>query len=147
MNSTLDYHIMLPKDNFYYLYFVICVSIIFLYARYRCFNLQNYKDPLEKTFYNKFNIDGWSITHLLFFLFIGYLYPNTFLLSFLFGIIWELFETYIGIYEPSIFKNWGFCESKNKKIKKKWWYGKISDPIINSIGFFIGSYLLINKKN
>tara|TARA_Y100000389_G_scaffold67262_1_gene63549 strand:+ start:1602 stop:2036 length:435 start_codon:yes stop_codon:yes gene_type:complete len=140
--DTIDYIKYLPKDNFYYLYFLICIVIIFLYARFRCLNLDIYKDPLENGIKNS-SIDGWSSTHLFFYMLIGYKYPNTFILTLIFGILWELFETYIGLYEPKLFENWGFCNSKNKNLKKKWWYGKLSDPIINSIGFFIG--MKINK--
>jgi len=101
-----------------------------------------YKDPLENGI-KKSSIDGWSLTHLFFYMLIGYKYPNTFILTLIFGILWELFETYIGLYEPKLFENWGFCNLKHKNLKKKWWYGKLSDPIINSIGFFIG--MKINK--
>ena len=143
--NNIDYKKYLPKDNYYYLYFFICISIIFLYGRFRCLNLNNYKDPLENGI-KKTSFDGWSLTHLFFNMLIGFLYPNTFILTLIFGILWELFETYIGLYEPSIFKNWGFCVSKDKKIKKKWWYGKLSDPIVNSIGFLIGIKINEIKK-
>ena len=139
--NTIDYIKFLPSDNYYYLYFLICTIIIFLYSRFRCLNLKNYKDPLKKSFYKKYKLDGWSSTHLIFYLLIGYLYPNTFLLTFIFGVIWELFETYIQIYEPTLFKNWGFCETSDGKLKKKWWYGKKSDIFVNTFGFLLGKYL------
>ena len=137
----------LPSNNFYYLYIIVCVIIIFAYGRFRCLNIDNFTDPLENGITNT-SIDGWSFTHFAFYMLIGYKYPNTFVLTLILGILWELFETYIGIYEPKIFKNWGFCEGKNmlseshemKNITKSWWYGKVSDPVINIIGFSLGSY-------
>jgi hypothetical protein len=138
---------LFPKNN-YYLYFAVSVVIIFAYGRFRCLNIDKYTDPLENGIPNT-SIDGWSFAHFSFYMLIGYKFPNTFVLTLILGILWELFETYIGIYKPKIFKNWGFCEGKvmlsdsneTKGIKKKWWYGKISDPIINIIGFIVGSLL------
>tara|TARA_X000000368_G_C23021376_1_gene708142 strand:+ start:1104 stop:1565 length:462 start_codon:yes stop_codon:yes gene_type:complete len=138
---NLDYYNFLPKDNFYYLYFIICVSIIFLYTKFICLNLKRYKDPLKNNFNKKFKLDGWSITHLAFYLLIGYKYPNTFVLTFILGVLWEFFEKYIEIYKPKILQNWGLCETTDGKIKMKWWTAKVSDIFINSLGFLIGMYL------
>ncbi len=130
-------------NNYYFLYFFICISIIFLYGRYRCLNLNSHKDPLEISFIKKFSIDGWSFTHLFFFMIIGFVYPFSLYLSMFLGIIWELFETYVGYYKPNFLKGWGYCSTK--KTKKIWWYGKWSDIIVNFIGFKTGQYIKLNK--
>lgn len=75
---------------------------------------------MENSFNKKLKLHGWSITHLGFYLLIGYKYPNTFLLTFIIGILWELFEKYIGIYQPKILQNWGFCKTNDGKTKRKW---------------------------
>lgn len=129
-------------DKFYFLYFIICILVIFLFGRYRCMNIKKFRDPLETSFNKTVGIDGWSSTHLFFYMFIGYNYPKTFYLTTFFGILWELFETYVGIYKPSFLYGWGYC--KKGKTKKVWWYGKYSDIIVNIIGFLIGQYIALS---
>lgn len=121
---------------------LICVFIIIVYGTYRCKNT-NFVDPLTKSFFpsplNKF-LDGWGISHLVFFLILGYLYPQTqFLIySFILGVIWELIEYSI--------KDHPFYLSKCKynigtDNTKHWWYGRWQDIIMNSIGLLIGSFM------
>ena len=76
---------------------------------------------------------------------IGYLYPKTIIISMLLGSLWELTETYFGIYRPKIVKGYGFCDTKNKNEKPKvWWYGKKSDIFVNFTGFMVGKTLREN---
>jgi len=137
------------KNEYKYLdfsYFAIlfsCIIVIFAYGKYRCSHIKDHKDILEFDLIKNsgnYGIDGWSLSHFLFFMLIGYLYHNVFFITFLLGIIWELFETYVGIYEPDIIKGWGFCKIKGNRYKK-WWYGKMSDPIVNFFGLILGIYL------
>ena len=123
-------------DNYYLFYFLICSIIIFSYGKFRTLNIKNFKDPLEINFLKSFSIDGWSLTHLLFYMLIGFQYPNSIYLTMTSGILWELFETYVGYFKPSLLKNFGFITDE-----KMWWYGKFSDIIINFIGFKIGKNL------
>ena len=126
-------------DITYFLLFFVCVTSIFLYGRYRCNNNIKYKDPLTSNLINKTDLTGWSFTHLFFYMLIGYLYPNTLILTMCLGSLWELFEFYVGYYKPSYLKGWGFCFTY--KANSIWWYGKWSDLIINFIGFVIGMYI------
>ena len=129
-------------DTRYFLFYVICISVIALYGKYRCDHIKDHKDVLEFELFKgskKYQIDGWSISHLLFNALIGYLYPKTIVISMILGGLWELTETYIGIYKPSIVKGYGFCDTKNKNEEPKvWWYGKKSDIFVNLTGFMIG---------
>ena len=120
--------------------FIICVIMIFAYRKMRC-NINNkYKDPLEYEFLYYF--DGWSVTHLVFYMLLGYLYPNYLILTLVLGALWELFEHYTSIYKPRLLFGIGDC-STNNGITDKWWYGKWSDLFVNALGFIIGQYLKI----
>ena len=133
----------LSIDYKYFLYFLCVISLIIYYGNYRCKHLKKHKDILEFSLFknsNKYGLDGWSITHLLFYFFIGFLYPNTFIISMVMGLIWELIETYIGYYKPEYIRGYGFCKLTGNKYKV-WWYGKWSDIIINITGFLLGSYM------
>ena len=133
------------KNVIYCLLIIICPLLIGIYGYYRCKNIETHKDYLSFELFNNsqsnYGLDGWSISHLLFYMLLGYLFPNKIILTLSLGIIWELFETYIGIYKPIIFKDFGFCSTDNSKV---WWYGKISDIIVNFIGFMIGQYFALN---
>ena len=137
-------------DARYFLLYVVCISAIALYGKYRCEHIKDHKDVLELELFkgsSKYGIDGWSITHFTFNAIIGYLYPKTVILSMVLGGIWELIETYMGIYKPKIKKDFGFCdmaESKTDDKTKVWWYGKKSDIVINFIGFMAGKTLREN---
>ena len=133
------------KEILYYIsLFVICVVVILFYSRYRCLNKESFKDPLESSIF--FILDGWSMTHLLFYMLIGYLFPNYLLLTTFLGILWELFEHYSGKYKPLWLSGWGNCHFTDKvKDNEGWWYGKWSDLFINTIGLLIGQYLKIGK--
>jgi cell shape-determining protein MreD len=121
---------------------LICVFIIIAYGTYRCKNT-TFVDPLTKSFFpypvNQF-LDGWGISHLLFFTMLGFLYPNAeyVLYSFVLGVIWELIEYSI--------KDHPFYLSKCKynvgtENKNHWWYGRWQDIIMNSIGLLVGSIM------
>ena len=111
---------------------------------YRTKNKTTHTDVLEFDLFkgsSQYGLDGWSITHFSFFCLIGILYPDTFVLSMSIGIIWELIETYIGVFKPSIMKGYGFYELPGNRYKV-WWYGKWSDPVVNFFGFLLGSQIL-----
>ena len=117
--------------------------MVFAYGKYRCDNIIKHKDILEFSLFknsDKFGLDGWSVTHFSLFLLVGFFYSKVFVITMSLGILWELFETFVGIYKPEIIKGWGFCKLPGNKYKV-WWYGKISDPIANFLGFITGSLL------
>ncbi len=135
-------------DFRYILLLILPVLSIFIYGKYRCDNYhKNYNvDRLEFNLFknsHKFGLDGWSITHFTLFFIIGFLYPQMFFTTITLGLLWELFETFIGIYKPNFIKDFGFCKLSDNKYKV-WWYGKWSDIIVNLIGFLCGAYI---KKN
>jgi len=71
--------------------FIVCVFLIFIYSSYIRDN-KDFKDVLQ-TKLGLFDLDGWSVSHLLFFMLIGYNYGDKYLVAaFILGVIWEIFE-------------------------------------------------------
>ena len=138
-------------DKYYFLLYITCFLVIVFYGKYRCKQIEDHTDILEFNLFknsNKYGIDGWSITHVLFNAVIGYLYPKALFLSLFLGGLWETFETYVGMYRPNIMEEYGFCSPNGIQTDKKtkvWWYGKKSDIIVNFVGFMIGKTLRENK--
>ena len=135
-------------DSYYFIIFFICLYTLYILSVLRC--KTNYIKFLEShsnvyNFFKKYKltnygIDIWSFIHFIFYGSVGYFYPNTLLLTMFLGIVWELFEFYIGINKPTIFRNIGFCKTDNGA-EKVWWYGKISDIFFNYFGFITGKML------
>ena len=120
----------------YYISFIIPVVLIGTYGKYRC-NNKTFKDPLEKQII--FGLDGWSVTHFVFFMIMGYLYPNTIIQTTSLGIIWELFEHLYGKHRPGWLGGYGDCNDlATDKEGGNWWYGKWTDIVCNMAGFLIG---------
>lgn len=128
------------------LYELIPIIVIFSYGSYRCGN-KTFKDPLEKKIVE---LDGWSMTHIIWNMLIGYLFPKTneLIIVFILGLLWELFEHYAGKQRQGWLGGYGDCNdllTDNTKTGN-WWYGKYSDIICNTIGLLLGSYIRKNKK-
>ena len=124
--------------------FIVCVNLIFMYGKYRCDN-PNFKDILE-TRLGIGELDGWSLSHLSFFMFIGYHFEGKYLIAaFLLGILWEGFEHYYGTERPGWLGGYGDCDMQTNREGGSWWYGKWSDIVMNTIGLLSGHYLLKNK--
>ena len=122
-------------------YFVVCAVPIFMYGNYRCEN-PDFKDPLQ-TKLGIGDLDGWSLSHLLFFMFIGYHFKGKYLIAaFFIGVLWELFEHYYGEERPGWLGGYGDCDMRTDSLEGNWWYGKWSDIVMNLIGLVLGSHLL-----
>ena len=77
---------------------------------------------------------------------IGYIYPQTIILSTIIGILWELFEHYYGKNRPGWLGGYGDCNNlKTDQINGNWWYGKQTDIVCNTTGFLIGEYISTGK--
>ena len=127
-------------------YSLIVISLIIIYAIIlKVFLKTKINDPM-------INIElpiignGWKLSHLLFFMFLGYKYPNCFTEATILGIGWEITEFTVGHYFPIFFPNVANSIDKNWS---NWYYGDWVDVIFNTIGFLIGRQirLSLNKKN
>ena len=126
-----------------------CVIAIILYGTFRCkVKTGSFTDPLTKSItpspFDKY-LDGWGISHFLFFALLGYLYPypTTILYSWILGVLWELLEFYA--------KDHPFYISKcNYTITTDagtgWWYGRWEDIMMNSLGLLIGFIVATLKR-
>lgn len=134
VKETWDSNLFKHTNTNFYLTYIIVVIVIICYGIYNC--LINKKDILQyKWFQQNYlkSFDGWLFSHFILFFIMGYLFPHSIRLSFLFSVIWELFEYLTSKY--------GLLYLKDKGCYHTWWYGKWEDIAINSIGLLIGRTL------
>jgi hypothetical protein len=116
-----------------------CVLVIVLYGTYRC-KKTDFQDPLTKSFvpppFDKY-LDGWGISHFMFFALLGFLYPQKALLAFSFtlGVIWELIE-YSAKDHPFYISKCNYTNLSNDG--GSWWYGRWQDIVMNTLGLIAG---------
>ncbi len=125
---------------------IVIVFLIVIYGTIRC-KTTDFVDPLTKSIFPEplsNYLDGWGISHFLFFTFLGYKF-NTLryiIFAFILGVLWEIIEL--------MFKNKPFYISKcNYKIStdkgEGWWYGRYEDIIMNTLGLAFGYYMSKRK--
>lgn len=145
---------------------VICILLLILLVKGQICSCEKGLIPyhIKTKVCQEFQWRGLSMSHLLVWIAIGYIFPNYFYLTQLLGLAFELLELpivlldkypeqqarilkYIGgcLYYPHGYKNahhWidGILGPHSEK---HWWHVKITDIILNIIGFGIG-YLLYN---
>jgi hypothetical protein len=101
-------------------------------------------------------LDWWSVTHMLFFAILAYLFPDHLFELFLLGIVWEIIEDGLS---PRDSKGLVTCDKKysnswmetfkimwcdNIAREKDYWYGKWDDVFSNLLGIVIGHFVRIN---
>jgi hypothetical protein len=115
---------------------VIVVIAIVAYGTYRC-NSPNFQDPLTRSVagppFDRY-LDGWGITHFLFYGLLAFLFPRRIGVIFLLGVAWEIVEM--------IFKDHPFylsdCKYEMTTSYGGWWYGRWEDIVMNSAGICVG---------
>ena len=128
------------KNIKFMMMFVVCVAVIFLYGSFRC-ERPEFKDPLQ-TKLRLLDLDGWSLTHLFFFMLIGYNYGGKYLVgAFILGVLWEIFEHLYGASRPGWMGGYSDCSKISDQAGGNWWYGKWTDVVMNGSGLIIGYYL------
>ena len=135
-------------NSWYFILFFVSIIFIYTVSVIRCkYSRIELLEPESKFNYilkkyklYDYGVDIWSFIHYVFYLLIGYLYPNSLIITMLLGLLWELSEFYIGEKKPSLLKNIGFCTTDGKE--RVWWYGKTSDLLFNFLGFITGKYLV-----
>lgn len=112
---------------------IICIALIFIYnVIVRVTGTDVLSTPIcDNAVFQK--IDGWSVTHLVFFMVLGILYPDHYASALVAGIAWEGVEVGIGKVEMMMDKK------KTHGYGKTFWYGRGSDIIMDMIGYTIGS--------
>jgi hypothetical protein len=128
--------------------YIVAIILIILYGYF--LRKTKTKDILAKRIYHHpicQEIDGWSITHLVFFGLLGFLYPGHYLQFLAAGIIWEVIETGLGQNRFEVsgkrLQLIGEQDDEGNSTGKKdaYWYGKESDIVVDVVGYTIGSFL------
>jgi hypothetical protein len=121
---------------------VLCILVIFINGWWRCkYNMGN--DILMNIKLGG-DLDGWSITHFLWFTILGYYFPHYFIECLIVGILWEFIEHYLGENRPSWLGGFGDCNLGTDQLNsshKNWWFGRVSDVVMNIAGFCAGRYI------
>lgn len=89
------------------------------------------KDPLLNSILPTKNVTGWSFTHFILYLILGYFYSGIEEMFFftLVGISFEIYEEA----KKEFLEMYG--------IRNSWWTGCVSDISSNSLGLILGNYL------
>ena len=128
--------------------YIITIFAIIIYGY--IIRKTNTRDILEKKIYHHpicQDIDGWSITHLIFFGVLGMLYPGNHLQFLVVGIGWEAIESFIGQNRIKIsgkrlqLVGDQDCDGNMTGNDNAYWYGKESDIVVDMVGYCIGSAL------
>ena len=87
------------------------------------------------------DLDIWSISHIIWYFGLTYICPKKWKFIFVIGVFWELFEQFFGYLPPTLINNLAiqYIPSDNKN--QKWWYGRFSDIISNSLGIALALQL------
>jgi hypothetical protein len=96
-------------------------------------------NPAKCDFMNKILInvnDGccsyWPLSHFIMHFVLAFIYPETWPLLLVFGILWEGFEYVSGLYERTKKKD------PTRQYSEKWWAPNIADLFLNIIGMLLG---------
>lgn len=81
---------------------------------------------------------GWPLTHYIFFLILGILYPECDLLIIVSGILWELFETLLSSFMKQKKPTADYTGTLQYE---KWWSGSVSDIFMNILGYYTGKFI------
>lgn len=76
----------------------------------------------------------WEFTHLVLFMFLGFLFPSCDAVIISLGAAWEMVEHFFGLTMPAIRRplpGGGYTTTQ-------WWYGSAVDIAVNIVGFYIG---------
>lgn len=113
-----------------------CLLLIYIYGKIvetRFNGVDPLRTPIAHT-----DIDFWSFTHFVLFFVLGYLYPQYLPYWVIMGVIWEVVESVSGNPEQRK-KMFG---TKFDFKGDKYWYGKLTDVLIDIIGLACGYSLM-----
>lgn len=137
---------MVDRNYIKILTIFLSVMVVNILYGFVVINFLNSKDPLQ-TKLNINDLDGWSMTHFILFLFLGYFFPTYYIFILSIGVLWEVFEYFYGKYQSYIPINTdSFKNAFARNGPPEWWYAKISDIFMNIAGFVIGAFLSYKFK-
>jgi hypothetical protein len=98
---------------------------------------------LEVPFFEKC-CSMWPLSHFIFFLIIGFLFPSCDVPAILGGIGWELAE--VGVYYTLGHQRQGTRKNGKIQYSQNWWAGSWQDIAMNIGGFYVGKFLSFSWK-
>lgn len=127
-----------------FIMFVICmacVGVIVSYGTLRCKG--TFVDPLTLSPvgapWNKF-LDGWGLSHFVFYAVLGYLYPHKLLFITVLGVLWELVEMSFKEH-PFYLSKCHYQAQVPGEGYEHWWTGRWQDIVNNTAGMLLGAWL------
>ncbi len=126
---------------------IFLISLIFIMVGH-VFREQVQNALKQKLFHVKaFDIDWWSVTHLLLYMLIGFIKPGFTLTFFVIGILFEVFEDMCASDSATQLLDCVNPAKKNSICGKimcngfddSYWYGKFDDIFANLLGYVIGN--------
>ena len=133
-----------------FLYMALASLIIIIYSWIRC-KYTTLSDPLSLHLFGLKNtamssvLDGWSISHFIFYFLFGLYYPTKINFIIGMGVLWELFEYLTSNSNIKILSNIRGISRCNvgsdENVNGDWFYAKISDIFVNALGALLGYYL------
>ncbi len=102
-------------------------------------------------------LDWWSVTHILFFAIIGFVFPDHLFELFVLGVLWEIVEDGLsprekkGLvkcdkeYANSWINTFKVMWCDNISRENDYWYGKWDDVFSNTLGLLIGHFIRTNN--
>lgn len=85
---------------------------------------------------------GWTISHFIFYLILGFIFPDCIIVIFIISIFWEFIEVFIGSYlYGNSWKRQITRVNNNIEYSTNWWAGSYKDIIFNFFGLLVG-YIL-----
>jgi len=130
-------------------FYIVVVLAIFAYGF--IIRRLGWPDSLEKKITNDpawSNCDGWAMTHLFFWAFLGFWYPGRYLQALGVSLGWEAFEDLLGRKRLTVggsrLQLVGETDAVTKRPQErdKYWYGRyVTDTFYNLAGYIVGSAL------
>ena len=131
LTNSCTYNIGIPGLS------IISLILVYLVVLKAKFKSNNFDPLLTETAFG----NGWKISHVIFFAFLGYSFPNCFFSAMSAGIAWEFFELIIGNLTPKFFPEFANSVDENWN---SWYYASWWDIVMNFFGFIIGRWLRFN---
>lgn len=132
------------KDPWFFIPSIIIILVIMIGSTFSEPVQSNLESSLFKI--GELGFSWWSISHVILYAYFGFLFPGYFFEFLFLGIVWEVFETTYcrefvwNVIGCSNSDNW-LCNSLNRNRDCRYWYGKIDDIAMNTIGFVIGAII------
>jgi hypothetical protein len=132
-----------------FVWYIIVVIVIFAYGY--ILRQANRPDVLERKVIDDpavHNCDGWAMTHLVFWGFLGFLYPGHYVQALICSLAWEGFEDFLGRTKITLggsrLQLVGDVDEETQEVTgddDMTWHGRyVTDTFYNLTGYIIGSW-------